>query len=207
MDNRTLEPHNPSAHNKQQKEKDEPVISKKLTVAVLAGAPLTLSACGAGQISQTANQVAAVDGASATDEHIAVRDVTVLVDDEGEAALKFTAINLNPVGSDAHTLKKVTVGDQTVKFDDEDLTIEPNCSLVADSEAGLDKLAQDKEACITYVANTVDNPGFALGGNKEVTFEFNDLSVTTDATIAAPVLDAGSDHPRENTPEHAGHSH
>ena len=194
------------------------MISKKLTVTVLAGATLTLSACGAGQISQTANQVAAVDGASATDEHlkrlinlkgehIAVRDVTVLVDDEGEAALKFTAINLNPVGSDAHTLKKVTVGDQTVKFDDEDLTIEPNCSLVADSEAGLDKLAQDKEACITYVANTVDNPGFALGGNKEVTFEFNDLSVTTDATIAAPVLDAGSDHPRENTPEHAGHSH
>ena len=40
-----------------------------------------------------------------------------------------------------------------------------------------------------------------------MTFEFNDLSVTTDATIAAPVLDAGSDHPRENTPEHAGHSH
>ena len=39
-----------------------------LIVAVLGAASLGLTACGAGQISQTADQVAAVDGASGQTE-------------------------------------------------------------------------------------------------------------------------------------------
>ena len=46
---------------------------------VAAGSALALSACSAGQISQTANQVPAVDGgaANAEDNNITLRDVTV----------------------------------------------------------------------------------------------------------------------------------
>ena len=82
----------------------------------LAGcAALALSACGAGQISQTANQVAAVDGASAhsDDNTIAVRDVTVVVNDDSTAALKFTAVNQDTSES-THTLESVTVGGEQV---------------------------------------------------------------------------------------------
>ena len=39
---------------------------------VAAGSALALSACGAGQISQTSSQVAAVNGASGTAEHLSL---------------------------------------------------------------------------------------------------------------------------------------
>ncbi|WP_111766633.1 hypothetical protein [Nakamurella deserti] len=41
----------------------------------VAGAVLALSGCGAGQIAQTAQQVAAIDGANGTAGEVAVRDV------------------------------------------------------------------------------------------------------------------------------------
>ena len=64
-----------------------------MTVAALSA--LALASCSAGQVTQTSTQAAAVDGANADTENgeIAVRDVTIHVTEDGEAGLKFTAIN------------------------------------------------------------------------------------------------------------------
>ena len=64
-------------------------------ISVTAVSALALASCSAGQVAQTAEKVAAVDGASASteDNKVAVRDVTILVEPNGTAALKFTAVN------------------------------------------------------------------------------------------------------------------
>lgn len=69
--------------------------------AVAAGAALALSGCSAGQISQTASQVAAVNGNSANVGKVALRDVRILLPQSeeytnakgGKAVLAFSAIN------------------------------------------------------------------------------------------------------------------
>ncbi|WP_342213854.1 hypothetical protein [Nocardia wallacei] len=69
--------------------------------ALAAGAALALSGCSAGQISQTASQVAAVNGNSANVGKVALRDVRILLPQSeeytnakgGKAVLAFSAIN------------------------------------------------------------------------------------------------------------------
>ena len=68
--------------------------------ALLAAAALTLTGCAAGQISQTADQVAAVDGANGT-----IGDITVL-----NARLAPTAREQYPKGSDARVLLWISNG-------------------------------------------------------------------------------------------------
>ncbi|MFC9993184.1 hypothetical protein [Nocardia sp. NPDC127526] len=80
-----------------------------MTVAAFAaGAVLALSGCGAGQISQTATQVAAVNGNEANVGQVALRDVRILLPQSeqynnakgGSAVLAFSAINLGEFKSD-----------------------------------------------------------------------------------------------------------
>ncbi|GAA1086430.1 hypothetical protein [Tsukamurella spumae] len=75
--------------------------------ALLAtGALLSVSACGSGQISQTANQVAAVNGANQTfvDQKITLSDVHVLAPvSGGQGRLAFVLTNLNPLQGDRLT--------------------------------------------------------------------------------------------------------
>ena len=70
------------------------VVRRGALATVAAASAVALAACGAGQISQTANQVAAVDGAQNVQEAVpggvAIRDAHIIVDPEsGDAALKF----------------------------------------------------------------------------------------------------------------------
>lgn len=160
-------------------------------ISVAAACTLALAACSAGQITQTSDQVAAVDGASANaeDDTIVVRDVTVQVSDTGETGLKFTAINQD-ISDATHTLKSVTIGEEKVTITGK-ASIAPNCNLVADIESEIKKIPEAKGGCITYVTTSATNPGFAPGGNQEVTFTFDNTTITTNATVSAPVLVSG----------------
>lgn len=160
-------------------------------ISVAAASALILASCSAGQISQTANQVAAVDGASADSEDgtIAVRDVTIQVTDQGETGVKFTAMNLDDTDT-VHMLKSVSVDGAEVTLTGE-TELKTNCTIVADIKSELEKLPQSDSACISYVSSSVKNSGFALGGSKEVTFTFDNATITTTAAISAPVLDSG----------------
>lgn len=166
---------------------------KRVAAAAVAGcATLALVGCSAGQITQTSNQVAAVDGASASTEDgsVAVHDVTVVLAEDGQAALKFTATNQDTAMKD-HTLKSVDVDGQNVAISGNS-SIAYNCALVADSKDGLERMPQDKnDNCIEYTATTLANDDFAYGGNVPVTFNFDTGSLDVVATVSAPTLASG----------------
>ena len=166
---------------------------KRVAAAAVAGcATLALVGCSAGQITQTSNQVAAVDGASASTEDgsVAVQDVTVVLAEDGQAALKFTATNQDTAMKD-HTLKSVDVDGQNVTISGNS-SIAYNCALVADSKDGLERMPQDKnDNCIEYTETTLANDDFAYGGNVPVTFNFDTGSLDVVATVSAPTLASG----------------
>ena len=167
-------------------------LKRVAAVAVAGCASLALVGCSAGQITQTSNQVAAVDGASASTEDgsVAVQDVTVVLAEDGQAALKFTATNQDTSMKD-HTLKSVDVDGQNVTISGNS-SIAYNCALVADSKDGLERMPQDKnDNCIEYTATTLANDDFAYGGNVPVTFNFDTGSLDVVATVSAPTLASG----------------
>ena len=173
---------------------EDPHVKSLKQVAVIAAAgcaALALTGCSAGQITQTSNQVAAVDGASAATENgeIAVQDVTVVLAEDGQAALKFSATNQDTSMKD-HTLQSVTVDGTPVQLANNN-TIKYNCVLVADSAEGLDRLPQDDNNCIDYVATSLPNKDFAYGGNVPVKFNFDTGAVEVTATVSAPTLASG----------------
>lgn len=57
-------------------------------VALAAGATLALSACGAGQITQTSDQVAAINGTSTDAGTIALRNVHIIYPDSEEYSIE-----------------------------------------------------------------------------------------------------------------------
>ncbi|SFG60471.1 hypothetical protein SAMN05660282_01365 [Corynebacterium spheniscorum] len=160
-------------------------------ISAAALSALALASCSAGQISQTADQVAAVDGASAdtADGTIAVRDVTVLLDEKGQAALKFTAVNQDSSMKE-HSLKSISVDGAPVKMA-ETKPLGRQCVLVGDSKAGLEQLTEPDAGCITHVETSLKNDNFAVGGVKPVTFVFDSGEITVDAAVAAPTLESG----------------
>ena len=172
---------------------DTPVKSlKRVAAAAVAGcATLALVGCSAGQITQTSNQVAAVDGASASTEDgsVAVQDVTVVLAEDGQAALKFTATNQDTAMKD-HTLRSVKVNGTPANVQGAE-PIGYNCVLVADAAESLANVPQSEDACIQYVPTTVANDDFAYGGTVPVEFDFDSGSVTVDATVSAPLLESG----------------
>ena len=101
------------------------VLRRSALITVSAASAVALAACGAGQISQTANQHPAVDGAMNGGEDAAgkgaentnsalgfvnIRDAHILVDPEaGTAGLKFSASNQQRATESVYTLKSVTV--------------------------------------------------------------------------------------------------
>lgn len=178
-------------------------------VSVAAASALLLAACSAGQITQTSSQVAAVNGASAQTEDgsIAVRDVTVLLDESGQAALKFTATNQD-YDMREHQLQSAEVDGQAVQLG----SVKPmgyNTSIVGDSAEGLQKMPQSDSETIQYVETSLNNRDFAYGGNLPVTFTFDSGTIETVATISAPTVESGqtdSDPEAEKALEEKHHS-
>lgn len=161
-------------------------------VAVAGAATIALSACSAGQITQTSDQVAAVDGAGAetADKSVAARDVTIIISDDQSAAVKFTAINQDPAMK-THKISSVTVGGKEAKLS-EKAEIKPKCNVVADSKANIELMKKNDDLCITYIDTEITNDGFAVGGQKPVVLKFDSGEIKVNATIA-------TNHNEDNT--------
>ena len=161
-------------------------------ISAAALSALALASCSAGQVAQTASQVAPVNGAEGNSEDgtVAVRDVTIVVDEQGEAALKFTAINQDTTMTE-HTLRSIDVNGNPVSV--AATPLQRDCVLVGNSAAGLESTPQAENiGCIEYTETSLDNDDFAIGGNVPVTFTFDTGEVEVSATIAAPQLEAGT---------------
>ncbi|MBG9343268.1 hypothetical protein ACQX2R_05855 [Corynebacterium diphtheriae] len=175
-------------------------------ISVAAASALALASCSAGQITQTSDQVAAVDGSEIDNANgtIALRDVTISLTEQGQAGVKFTAINQDNSNKE-HVLKSITV-DGTKATIDGDTKLASDCSIVGGIKAEMSRLTEPKSGCITHVITSVENKGLAVGGSKNVVFSFDSGDIALDATIAAPVLESGQ-HDRQVGGEHANHSH
>ncbi|MGO3361009.1 MAG: hypothetical protein ACTIL2_01075 [Corynebacterium sp.] len=155
-------------------------------LAVTAGcAALALSACSAGQISQTATQVAAVNGTNGEIGDAVVRDVTLVTQEDNSVALKFNASNQAMQQEDI-VLEDVTVQDADFDFGGAH-TLAPNCSLVADSDAALEEMNPGGApvGCTEYLPTTVEGENFYNGAARTVTFQFSN----GDVDINAPIVD------------------
>lgn len=168
-------------------------------VSAAAMSALMLASCSGGQITQTSDQVAAVDGSKGETEdgNMAVRDVSIVLDPEtDEAALKFTAVN-QAYKEEKHKLDKVEVDGKPVQMDSVK-EIGRDCRVVGESEKGLEIIPQAKESqgsgCIQYVKTTVENDDFAYGGSRPVTFTFDNGKVEIDAAVIAPQIKAGEEN-------------
>lgn len=152
---------------------------------------LALASCSAGQITQTSTQVAAVDGAFADSEDgtIAVRDVTVIISDEGEAALKFTAVNQDPSMTE-HTLESVDVDGNEVELDNNP-PLAMNCSLVGHSESGMESVPEFENGCIEYTVTSLENEDYAIAGTTPVTFTFDNTTIEVLAAISGEQFESG----------------
>ena len=160
-------------------------------ISVTAVSALALASCSAGQVAQTADKVAAVDGASASteDNKVAVRDVTILVEPDGTAALKFTAVNQG-YDTDVISLESVKVDGQRVEMDKAQ-PLHRNQSIIADSQKNLDATTQQDSENVQYIATSLKNDDFGYAGDRPVTFEFSNGSIDVDATIAATQMQSG----------------
>ncbi|OZC47047.1 hypothetical protein CH294_13470 [Rhodococcus sp. 14-2483-1-1] len=181
------------------------------TLALLAGGALALTACGAGQISQTATQVAAVNGNSADVGAIQLRNVHVVYPDSqeysiepgGTVELGFTAINSNPAEADELTgisspEAQITIVDEAESGSNE---IAPLTALGAGSPADvqLDDPLLPIQLIKVEMADISENvrPGLTL----PVTFEFANAG---EVVVNVPV-DAGHELERseEAVSEHS----
>lgn len=162
-------------------------------MSVTALSALALASCSAGHVAQTAEKVAAVDGASASTEDgkVSVRDVTIQVEpDSGETSLKFLAINEGYEIGDV-TLESITVDGQHVTIEGAE-PIARDQSLYGDSAANLEELPKDeKDKNVTYVTTSLNNEEFGFGGARPVTFTFNTGTIEVDAAVAASPLQSG----------------
>ncbi|CAI36458.1 putative secreted protein [Corynebacterium jeikeium] len=164
---------------------------------VAAGSALALSACGAGQISQTSSQVAAVNGASGTAEHADVQDVTVVVGPDNALALKFTITN-----EDTHG-KPVKV--ESVKVEGKEISglekteIPAGGSLIADGKFAMEDIEAKEQKQLQYATTSIKGlDDVYVGGHKKVTFKLNVGEVELSAPVSAYVPEAGQLHRDED---------
>ncbi|QRP21089.1 hypothetical protein [Corynebacterium macginleyi] len=182
-------------------------------VSVTALSALALASCSAGQISQTAEKVASVDGASAStdDDKIAVRDVTILAEPNGSAALKFNAVNQG-YDTDVITLRSVKVDGQLVEMK-QPQPLKRDHSIVANAQKVLNATPNHDSETVQYVATHLDNDDFGYAGHRPVTFEFSNGTIEIDATVAASQMESGKYNRDVESPEgyttdaNTGHSH
>lgn len=154
-------------------------------LTLVAGcAALALTGCGAGQISQTADQVPAVNGTNGEAGDAMVRDVSLIIQKDDSVVLKFNASN-QAIQEGPVTLSSVKIQDATFNLGGAK-TIDSKCNLVVDSAQSLREMRaeKNKSTCTEYLASTVEGSGFFPGDSRNVTFTFN----TGDIQVSAPVV-------------------
>jgi len=128
--------------------------------AFAAGAALALTGCSSGQISQTAQQVSAVNGNSANIGAVALRDVRILLPQSadytntkgGKALLAFSAANTGPDTPDQ--LSSITTDLGTVTITPAGATLAPGQVLVAGAPKAMPQSAPTTTAAPTSSATS-----------------------------------------------------
>jgi hypothetical protein len=180
--------------------------------ALAAGAALVLSGCGAGQISQTAVQVAAINGNTANAGDIALRNVHIVFPGNGsathtvggKAALALSIVNTGAVGTDELTGVTTDLGTVEITPGKGDkLEIAPSETVVVSTpQAGAETHTSGEtikteggETTPARIEITGLTQNITPGLTYDVTFNFKNNG---NVLVQVPV-DAGVDAPRHES--------
>ncbi|MGV0626885.1 hypothetical protein [Mycolicibacter minnesotensis] len=171
----------------------------KAAIGLVAAA--ALAGCGTGQISQTADQAAAVNGSSATVGNLALRDVRIQATQSGDALepgktvdLVFVVSNQSPETSDELTEITTSVGKVSPLSGSK--TVPVDGVLIVSAPAGPDLPTAPASKALPDVANaniaaasvTLDKP-IRNGLTYDFTFNFKNAgSVSLNVPISAGPL-------------------
>jgi hypothetical protein len=164
-----------------------------VAAAVLAG-------CSTGQVSQTANQASAVNGAEGTVGHVALRDVRIQAEERGDflqpgqtVDLLFVASNQSSVTDDALTSISSDIGEVSLTGSRQ---LPAGGMLIVGTPAGqeaaplpaLQKLRDVEDTHVAAATVMLDKP-ITSGLNYDFTFDFKEAGrVSLVVPIAAGVL-------------------
>lgn len=193
-----------------------PVLTRRrrmvAAAALAAGAALVLSGCGAGQISQTAVQVAAINGNTANAGDIALRNVHIVFPGNGsathtiggKAALALSIVNTGAVGTDELTGVTTDLGTVEITPSQGDkLEIAPSETVVVSTpQAGAETHTSGEtikteggETTPARIEITGLTQNITPGLTYDVTFNFKNNG---NVLVQVPV-DAGVDAPRHES--------
>lgn len=173
-------PHSDPAH------RPTPPRATRRAVAALAIATMwPITACSAGQITQTATEVAAVNGADAESGHLQLENVYLAVDPphHRDARLSFTVVNgVRGVTDRLLAVDSQAATDVTITAPPQDLEILPGSRLAAGQPIEqLDRReAPDAPITVSMTMEDAVDPGL----NVPVTFTF---ARAGDVTVDVPV--------------------
>ncbi|MEU1983738.1 hypothetical protein [Nocardia sp. NPDC019395] len=194
-----------------------PVVSTRrrrlATVAALAaGAALILSGCGAGKISQTADQVSAINGNTADIGTIALRDVHIVYPGTtthtntagGQAALALSIINTGETVTDE--LTSVTTDLGTVKVtpaEGDKLEISPSETVVVSTPSAGAETHNTGETVNTAAGETkpahIEVTGLTQNLTPGLTYDFSFNFKENGSVLVQVPVDAGLESPRHES--------
>ena len=162
-------------------------------VAAVVAAAIALSGCAAGQISQTADQVAAIDGANGTTGQIGVRNALLALPDSttgytkgADAPLEFWVSN---AAIDTYTLTKVTSTAAT------SVQISGSPTVAAQSLVDFTGTGTGTSASVKLTMKSLTS-AISYGQSVPVTFNFTNAAgdasaVTVNVPVAIPAERTG----------------
>ena len=197
---------------------------RRSAIAVTAAAAaFALSACGAGQHSQTAEKAAAVDGGSGTSQNVVVNDFRVVVPEIGEesdgpAQVAFAASFSGPgVGNpEGAALESVTIDGAEATIE-QGARIPRDCTLVAvtdeasNPEQNYEDMSPDvaggTHPCIVYTTVTLpDADDLHIGNSVPGTIQFSgEEPIDTHVAVGSSREAAGEFTRPEETVEGSAH--
>lgn len=167
---------------------------RRTALVVLAvGAALGASACSSGQISQTANQVAAVDGGRGTAGELTVNDLQVVLDEEGAEGRVGFAVSYTGYGFDEPvSIDSVEVDGLPVALGATQ-PMERGCSIVFDAREDAEPGQAEGDICLERaVATLPGSEDLRMGTSVPATLSFsNGDQIETNAAVMGSIVEAG----------------
>ena len=167
---------------------------RRTALVVLAvGAALGASACSGGQVSQTANQVAAVDGGRGEAGELTVNDLQVIVpEDGGEVRVGFAASYTGYGFDDPVSIDSVEIDGVPAQLG-ETQPMERGCTIVFDAREGVEPVPPQADICLqNAVATLPSSEELKIGTSAPATVSFsNGDRIETEAAVMASILEAG----------------
>ena len=170
---------------------------RRTALVVLAvGATFGATACSAGQVSQTANQVAAVDGGQGSAGDVHLNDLQVILpEDDGEARVAFAASFTGSGFGEAITMDSLEIDGNQVDLG-EFPPLERGCTAISSAAEDATTGSAQEGICLEQITATLpDSDGLTIAQSVPATATFSNGDVIeTEAGIVAEFV--GEDYTR-----------